>query len=59
MNFKRTGAPGMRIRTGIAVAMVALTGAACDLDLDVTNPNAATEATSEVARRRPAATRTR
>lgn len=37
------GALRMRIRTGIALLAVALTGAACDLDLDITNPNAPTE----------------
>lgn len=40
--FQRTGA-SMRTRAGLALAAAVLLGA-CDLDLDVTNPNAPTEA---------------
>jgi starch-binding outer membrane protein, SusD/RagB family len=43
ISLMQAGVTGMRMRTGTVLAALALFGAGCDLDLDITNPNAPTE----------------
>ena len=43
---KTNGANQMRIRMGVGLLAAVLLGAACDTDLDLTNPNAPTEETA-------------